>query len=217
MRQGELVGLKWRDIDFKGKFIEVRRGVTHGIETTTKSHKIRRVDMTASLIETLQGLYESRSREAAIQRVAMPEYVFLTPSWTRWDDSNLRRIFAGLLTKAGIRRVRFHDLRHTYASLMAQAGAPPKYVQEQLGHSSIQVTMDIYSHLFPGGGQQYVQRLGEALHMPNAPAMHPATSVADARRHTLIGEVFDMKWENVELARGIEPPTCGLQNRCSAD
>lgn len=100
----------------------------------------------------------------------MPEYVFVTPSWTRWDDSNLRGAFRDLLTKAEIRHIRFHDLRHTYASLMAAAGAPPKYVQEQLGHSSIQVTMDIYSHLFPGGGQEWVQKLGAVL---NAPAVHP--------------------------------------------
>lgn len=50
--------------------------------------------------------------------------------------------------------VRFHDLRHTYASRMAEAGAPPKYVQKQLGHFSFQVTMDIYSHLFPDGNRE---------------------------------------------------------------
>lgn len=55
--------------------------------------------------------------------------------------------------------VRFHDLRHTYASRMAEAGAPPKYVQKQLGHSSFQVTMDIYSHLFPDGNREWVMKL----------------------------------------------------------
>ncbi len=77
--------------------------------------------------------------------------MFLSPEGQRWDNRNLRRAFYRCLEKAGIREVRFHDLRHTYASLMAETGAPPKYVQEQLGHSSIHVTMEIYSYLFPGG------------------------------------------------------------------
>src|SRR5687768_8191026 len=87
------------------------------------------------------------------------EWVFLSPQGVRWDERNLRRTFYRCLDKAGIRKVRFHDLRHTYASLMAEAGAPPKYVQKQLGHSSFQVTMDIYSHLFPDGNREWVMKL----------------------------------------------------------
>jgi integrase len=176
MRQGELIGLKWGDIDFRGKFIEVRRAFAHGLESSTKSHKIRRIDMTPQLAKTLQTLQETRSLEAGMKGIPIPEWVFVTPSWTRWDDSNLRSAFRQLLTDAEIRHVRFHDLRHTYASLMAEAGAPPKYVQDQLGHSSIQVTMDIYSHLFPGGGQEWVNKLGASL---NAPQMHPGPSGAE--------------------------------------
>lgn len=67
MWQGELIGLKWGDIDLKAGFIERRRAVTHGVETTTKSHKIRRVDMTPSLVEALQRLHETRSREASLR------------------------------------------------------------------------------------------------------------------------------------------------------
>lgn len=193
MRQGELIGLKWGDIDFRKKFIEVRRGVSRGVETSTKTHKIRRVDMTPQLAEELHRLKETTRLEASMKGTLMPDYVFVTPSWTRWDDSNLRGAFKQLLTDAEIRHVRFHDLRHTYASLMAEAGAPPKYVQEQLGHSSIQVTMDVYSHLFPGGGQEWANKLGmvltgtasaegtaspESTPAPsgNAPQMHPASS-----------------------------------------
>ena len=138
---------------FQHGLVEVHRAGTHGVETTTRSHKIRRVDMTASLTETLQRLQEIRRLEANKEDVPLPELVFVSSTWTRRDDSNLRRQFASVLARAGIRRGRFHDPRHTYASLMAQAGAPPKYVQEQLGHSSIQVTMDIYSYLLPGGGK----------------------------------------------------------------
>jgi integrase len=61
----------------------------------------------------------------------------------------------------------FHDLRHTYASLMAEAGASPKYVQEQLRHASIQVTMHISSHLFPSGNCKWVKRLEDTLSKGN--------------------------------------------------
>jgi integrase len=75
---------------------------------------------------------------------------------------NLRdRIFYGLLKKAGLRQVRFHDLRHTFASLLLQQGESPVYVKEQLGHSSIQITVDCYGHLIPGGNKQAVDRLDE--------------------------------------------------------
>jgi len=163
LRQGELIGLQWGDVDFRGRFIEVRRAIVRRRLTTTKSHKIRRVDMTPQLAQALQRLQETRSLEAGLKAKALPDWVFLTPSWTRWDDSNLRRAFHWCLGKAEIRRVRFHDLRHTYASLMGEAGAPPKYVQEQLGHASIQVTMDIYSHLFPGGNREWVKKLDEPV------------------------------------------------------
>jgi integrase len=59
-----------------------------------------------------------------------------------------------------MRRVRFHDLRHTFASLLLSNGESPTYVKEQMGHSSIQVTVDIYGHLIPGGNRQAVDRLG---------------------------------------------------------
>ncbi len=73
---------------------------------------------------------------------------------------NLRdRIFYGLLKKAGIRQVRFHDLRHSFASLLLQQGESPVYVNDQLGHSSIQITVDCYGHLIPGENKQAGDRL----------------------------------------------------------
>ncbi len=80
------------------------------------------------------------------------------------DPDNLRkRVFAGLLRKAELRRFRFHDLRHTFASLLLQQGEIPVYVKEQMGHSSIQVTVDLYGHLIPGGNKQAVDRLDQAV------------------------------------------------------
>ncbi len=159
---GELIGLQWSDLDLRRGFMEVRRGVVLREVTSTKSKKIRRVDLSPQLLGTLARLKEIRDLESMSQARIPEPWVYLSPEGQRWDDRNLRRAFYRCLEKAGIREVRFHDLRHTYASLMAEAGAPPKYVQEQLGHSSIQVTMDIYLHLFPGGNREWVARLDQA-------------------------------------------------------
>jgi len=180
LREGELIGLQWSDIDFRGGFIEVRRAVAWGEISTPKSHKIRRVDMSAQLGETLQTLKETRSLEASMHGKIMPQWVFVTPSWSRWDEGNLRRAFYQSLEGAGLRRVRVHDLRHTYASLLIEQGAHPKYIQEQMGHSSIQVTMDIYGHLFPSRDRGWAQKLDDPrLMASSAPMTHPTSSVGE--------------------------------------
>ncbi len=75
-------------------------------------------------------------------------------------------MFYRLLKAAGLRQVRFHDLRHTFASLLLQQGESPVYVKEQMGHSSIQVTGDLYGHLIPGGNKQAVDRLDAPVDKP---------------------------------------------------
>jgi integrase len=159
LRQGELIGLQWGDVDSRGQFLDVRRGVVLGEVTTTKSKKMRRVDLSPQVLAALQRVKEIRQLQAMNRGEELLPWVFLSPEGMRWDERNLRRGFYRCLDAAGIRQVRFHDLRHTYASLMAEAGAPPKYVQRQLGHSSFQVTMDIYSHLFPDGNREWVAKL----------------------------------------------------------
>ena len=129
-------------------------------ETTTKTHKIRRVDVSPQLASVLQALKETRQIEASLAGQTMPEWVFLSPTGHRLNDDLLRAAFHACLETAGLRRVRFHDLRHTYASLMIQQGANPKYIQQQLGHGSISITLDIYSHLFPGDDRHVVSCLG---------------------------------------------------------
>jgi integrase len=70
-----------------------------------------------------------------------------------------RRVFHRIFAKAGLRRIRFHDLRHTFASRLLQNGESPAYVKEQMGHHSIKVTVDIYGHLVPGANRDAVDRL----------------------------------------------------------
>jgi integrase len=161
MRQGELIGLRWEDIDFHGGFIEVRHNVVRRQETDTKTHKIRRIDLSPQLGAALTALKETRQLELSMKGQVLPEWVFLTPHGNRMTPEVLRAGFYACLEKAGLRRVRFHDLRHTFASLLIQQGANVKYIQSQLGHSSISITLDVYSHLFDGDHRHQVHRLDD--------------------------------------------------------
>jgi integrase len=76
-------------------------------------------------------------------------------------DNLRKRYFYKVLEKAGLRRIRFHDLRHSFASLLIAQGESLAYVRDQLGHSSIQITVDTYGHLVPGSNRQAVDRLDD--------------------------------------------------------
>jgi integrase len=175
IREGELVALKGIDIDFKGGFIHVQRNLSRGKISVTKNGKDRRVDMSTQLANCLDDLLSKRRAEALREEMKKPaeerrdaativnevmeDWLFQTPVGTQVDPSNLRKLFNRLLTDAKMRRVRFHDLRHTFGSLLLQNGESPAYVKEQMGHSSIQVTVDIYGHLVPGGNRRAVNKL----------------------------------------------------------
>jgi len=180
VREGELIGLKWIDVDFNGKFIEVRRTISRGMVTSPKSGKTRRVDMSLQLTNTLDALLAERKAEAlklemdkpqgerrkpeVILTEVMDSWIFTTPIGTQLDPNNLRKhVFYRCLDLAELRRVRFHDLRHSYASLLIQQGESLAYVKDQLGHHSIQITVDTYGHLVPGGNRQAVDRLDDVL------------------------------------------------------
>jgi integrase len=179
LREGELIALKGIDVDFKGKFIDVQRSISRGTVSTPKNGKSRRVDMSSQLAEVLQGLLSKKRSEAlqaemtkqvgdrrdaaTVVNEVMQDWLFTTPTGTRLEPSNLRKVFNKLLTTAGLRRVRFHDLRHTFASLLISQGESLAYVRDQLGHHSIQITVDTYGHLVPGGNRQAVDRLDEIL------------------------------------------------------
>ncbi len=90
------------------------------------------------------------------------------------SDTTVRRLFYKALEKAEMRRVRFHDCRHTFASLLIQQKANPKYIQEQLGHGSIKVTMDIYGHLFEGDHRHFVSCLDSPIEGQSAAQAQPA-------------------------------------------
>lgn len=170
MRQGELIALEWGDIDWNGNFIEVRRSTWRGIVGTTKSGKTRRVDMNDRLKAVLQQHNTRMKAEALKAGVSVPAQVFTSEALTPYDGTNVLKSFRAALRKAKIRQIRFHDLRHSYASWLIANKESLAYVRDQLGHHSIQITVDLYGHLIPGENRQAVNRLD---------APQPATMAQD--------------------------------------
>ena len=179
MRQGELVALKWDDIDFHGSFIEVRRAIWQGTVSTPKSGKGRRVDMADTLKTIIIDHKRTLAADALKKGRSISEWVFPpldrlskersndAPELAPFDPANLRKAFSSCLRRAGLRQIRFHDIRHCYASWMIGNGESVVYVAAQLGHASSHVTLTTYSHALPGGDRSAVNRLGAALQ--NAP------------------------------------------------
>ena len=165
MRIGEALALAWGDVDFNGRFAEVRRTFSNGRLTITKGNRRRRVDLSLHLTETLKALLGERKKETLRKGWGeVPELVFISSRGTRLSRWNFYEwVWLKVLRKAGLRQARIHDLRHTFASLLIQNGAPLAYVKEQLGHSSIQTTVDTYGHLVPGGNRSEVDRLDDPI------------------------------------------------------
>lgn len=107
----------------------------------------------------------------------MTDLVFSHPDGSPYDSSTVSHTFGKIARKAGLASIRFHDLRHAHASLMLRTGASPKVISERLGHSSIAITMDIYSHIMPGLQEEATIRFEDAL-KPRVKTM-PMETLAD--------------------------------------
>jgi integrase len=139
----------------------------------TKSKKIRRVDLSDELIEALQVLRKQRlevwlARDKSHLIAAglwddvarLPKMIFCNDDGGYMDRVNMiNRHFFRCLQDAGLKRRRYHDLRHTFASLLLTAGTPIAYVSEQMGHSSIELTVKRYGHLEPGANRGFINAL----------------------------------------------------------
>jgi len=164
MRLGEALALQWQDVNFSDHEIRVARAVSAGRIETPKSGHGRTVDMSNQLTFTLMRLQVARKEETLNHGwVEMPSWIFCTENGTRLDESRVRKVFGKMLTAAGLPgHFSPHSLRHTYASLLLQQGESPAYVQRQLGHASIQLTVDTYGRWLPAGNKAAVNRLDDS-------------------------------------------------------
>jgi integrase len=162
LRRGELLALRWRDVDFGGSVIRVRASYAGGRVTTPKSGKVRSVPMAPSVASALARLGQRG------WFVGEDDLVFAGDVGGHVDGSALRRRYAAALKRAGLRPLRFHDLRHTFGTRMI-AKADIRRVQEWMGHADIQTTMR-YLHYAPRGDE--AELVAEAFEL-DAPLPSP--------------------------------------------
>jgi integrase len=171
-RAGEVAGLAWPDLDARNRVLVIRRQRTRYAEKRkTKTSKKRSVDVSTVLLAELQALRKKRQAEYLERgKNEIPETMFLTHGVLLKDEKRTegspldmgnwyKRVFWKACDKAGIRRRRLHDTRHTFASLLLGNGESLKYVSAQLGHASIRMTADVYGHLEIGANRAAMDRL----------------------------------------------------------
>ena len=156
MRRGEALGLGWRDIDFAGGNVAVRRQLVEvNYELRYSEPKTARGRRSVALDPyTVGALREHRDRQRKertdLGALDPAELVFTKLDGTPLQPQNVSQAFGNIIRRDGLPTIRLHDLRHTAASLMLAAGVHPKIVSERLGHAGIQITLDRYSHVTAG-------------------------------------------------------------------
>lgn len=155
LRKGELLGLRWEDLDLDAGTAAVRRtlqrtaaGGLTALPTKTRASE-RRIALPTRCVQLLKLHHEQqkREREAAGTTWQHGGHVFTTTQGGPIDPTNLTRAFITLLRKAGLRRIRFHDLRHSTATLLLEQGVELVVIKELLGHAHIGVTATVYAHV----------------------------------------------------------------------
>ena len=171
LRRGELLGLRWDDADLDRGTLRVGRALVREGgrwvvgETKTKRGR-RRVNLTPRTVAALKA-HRKRQLEQRVRLAGLYEdqgLIFASENGTPLNPENLvKRSFKPLLKRAGLPEIRFHDLRHTCATLLLGRGVHPKIVQELLGHATIAMTLDTYSHYLPSMGDQASGAMGDAF------------------------------------------------------
>jgi integrase len=169
LRRGELQGLKWDDLDLEAGTLQVRRTLSEPkggyIFEAPKSGKGRSIRLTRRATAALRS-HRKRQLEERMKLAGLwtdHGLVFTSGVGTPLLGGNLNRSFKATLRRAGLPEVRFHDLRHTCATLLLKQGVNPKFVQELLGHADITLTLNVYSHVLPDMGDAAAGAMDDAL------------------------------------------------------
>jgi integrase len=164
MRRGELLGLRWGDVDLIASRVSVRRSAvvsgTEVIESTPKNHRARVIDLDR---ETAQRLRGYRLKQEAVGRREDHDAVAVHTDGTPIHPDHLSLSFQKLARAAGLPRIRLHDLRHTHATIALKAGISAHIIAERLGHASPAFTLDQYAHVLPGMQAEAAAQIAELV------------------------------------------------------
>lgn len=173
MRQSELLGLRFRDIDKENNTIAIVQTLSHTgqvlIPSTKSAASNRSISIDPETMSTILNLESKYKQEKMANRPLYKDFdlVIRTEVGTPLSPRNCLRAFNGVIKKAGVRKIRFHDLRHTHASLLLKQGVNPKIVSERLGHANVRITLDRYSHLLPNLQEDTAKQFGEIFYKTN--------------------------------------------------
>ncbi|MHB6909032.1 tyrosine-type recombinase/integrase [Streptomyces sp. DB-54] len=169
LRRGEVLGLRWSDVDLDDRVIRISNQVQRIggelYQDTTKTGKIRPVPLPLICLAALRWHRLRQSHEAAKQGIELDTrgLVFTTRSGRPIEPRNLNRSFSRLTATAGLRTIRLHDARHGCATLLTAAGVPPRVLMEILGHSQISMTMDVYTHVAQDTQREAISNMDRLL------------------------------------------------------
>ncbi|MER7539570.1 site-specific integrase [Streptomyces sp. NPDC097704] len=169
LRRGEIVGLRWQDVDLENRVLLVRqqvqrrRGVLYNDET--KGRRSRVIPLPAMCLAPLRWhrMRQKATYEAAGTEWTTAGYVFATRSGRPVEPRNVHRSFVRVSEDAGLRPIRLHDARHGCATLLTAAGVAPRVVMEILGHSQISLTMDVYTHVVQDTQREAISHMDRLL------------------------------------------------------
>jgi integrase len=165
MRRGEILGLRWHDLDLDAgratvqrTLEETRAGVRPKQPKTAKGRRVVALPLVA-----VEALRRCRAETRGDDSVGGEASVVTRRLGQPWSPDEFSRAFASAMRRAGLGGVRFHDLRHTHATLLLRQGVHPKIVSERLGHATVSITLDTYSHVLPGMQEEAARKLDAAL------------------------------------------------------
>ena len=190
MRRSELCGLAWDSVDLAGAELRVRAKVVrtpngYGLESSTKTAAgSRRIALDAGTVEVLRRHRAEQDRVrglVGVRPLRDSELVFTTLEGGHVSPEAVSQAFRRLVKSSGLPPIRFHDLRHTHATLLLQAGEPVKVVSERLGHASAVVTLGVYAHVLPGAQEGAAERFGELLAASGGESGSPVVALPDSK------------------------------------
>jgi integrase len=171
LRQGEVFALPWFNVDLERKTVTVTRSVSFDEDGKPElivkgPRSYRTLSISDSLVKKLKNHKEEQEkikRRFGVHYQRELDLVFPSKEGGYLNPSNVRRQLYRLMEKAGVRRITFHDLKHTHASMLIRSGAQPKIVQARLGHQDIKTTFRYYGHLWPNADEHAVNALEKEL------------------------------------------------------